>query len=79
MHKVDISRVRPLYKGIPYDHPTHKAVVDLWRKQIREGCTLPPLKVIGEVGGGFAVKDGHHRLEAYRQEGITEIAIVCNE
>lgn len=48
-----------------------QAVVDGMRATIRSGGYLPPLT----VARNGDLLDGHHRLEAYQQEGIKQVPV----
>jgi ParB-like chromosome segregation protein Spo0J len=40
---------------------------------IRNGGEIPPIKVVKLPKGGFMIKDGRHRLVAYKMLGKTKI------
>lgn len=46
-------------------------VVDKLRAAIRSGASMPPL----EVTSSGRIVDGHHRFEAYKQEGFKSVKV----
>ena len=48
--------------------------VRVWLAEAR-GAGLPPISVV-RVAGGYAVRDGHHRVSVARARGATTIAAV---
>ena len=40
---------------------------------IRNGGEIPPIKVVKLPKGGYMIKDGRHRLLAYRMLGLSKI------
>ena len=51
-----------------------RAKVNAIRAALRAGETVPPIEVSGSKGFGL-VFDGHHRLAAYKAEGIKNIPV----
>lgn len=51
--------------------PSDQATVDSMRKTIRSGGYMPPL--IASRNGDLL--DGHHRLEAYKAEGVKQVPV----
>jgi hypothetical protein len=43
----------------------------LWLAEYR-GATLPPISVV-DLGGGYAIRDGHHRVSVARARGAITI------
>jgi ParB-like chromosome segregation protein Spo0J len=39
------------------------------------GVTLPPISVV-QVGDGYAVRDGHHRVSVAKARGLVSISAV---
>lgn len=50
-------------------NPTTLALVD----HIRNGGDVPPIKVARKSTGGFAIRDGRHRVTAHKLLGIEYI------
>jgi hypothetical protein len=42
---------------------------------VHQGIALPPISVV-QVGNGYAIRDGHHRVSVARARGALSIAAV---
>jgi ParB-like chromosome segregation protein Spo0J len=58
-------------RGSKGTDPMH---IEELRHAVRLHGKLAPVLVI-QVGGSAVLVDGHHRLEAYREEGVTEVPV----
>lgn len=50
------------------------ALVREYAEAIEAGAEMPPLSAI-EVAGSYYIYDGFHRIEAYRQAGVRQVAV----
>jgi len=51
-----------------------KPRVDYWKAKIKAGKSIPPLKVVKE-GNNLILRDGNHRLQAFRELGFKEVPV----
>lgn len=58
-----------------YEKASDPKTVAYYKQQIKEGKPVDPLIVMPDSAGNLGVEDGKHRLEAYRQLGITNVPI----
>ena len=54
--------------------PTRDRWTRVWMAAER-GVTLPPISVV-QVGDGYAVRDGHHRVSVAKARGLVSISAV---
>jgi hypothetical protein len=54
--------------------PTRDRWTRVWMAAER-GVTLPPISVV-QVGNGYAVRDGHHRVSVAKARGLVSISAV---
>jgi hypothetical protein len=53
---------------------TRRRWLSVWHAE-QHGAGLPPISVVA-TGGGFAIRDGHHRVSVARARGAASIAAV---
>lgn len=53
-------------------YPMNPKTLDLI-KFLQNGGTVPPIKVAKLKSGGFIIRDGRHRILAYKMLGISKI------
>ena len=67
-------KTKPITELISHEGAPDTKTKDEWKRKIQAGEEIKPLLIIKE-GNKFGVEDGKHRLEAYRELGITDIPV----